>query len=568
MNLHELRDLREQLYELKDLTETRIRHSSLTTINMPIKEHENPDNMSNVNQDIQSNAQMENTEPCCEWRQRYFELERRMAEMQKEMNDLRKKVKKDAVEVRGHCQHFYQAENSTKIEVKVLKQKLDILSNVVIRLEERFKETSDKLIDMQSRSMRKNLIISGLDEPANETNDQLMADVQSFIRDKLKVEQQVPLKIVHRLNYTDGSDMRPVVLKLSNFEQKAILLSHGPNLKGLTNQKNKHFYLNEQLPDRYAEDRRYAQHWIKQNKAKPANEQLQMKIHKNKLRVNNEPYKRKVSPPSAAEILRLDPTEIVTTQRAPTVYGDSDMNQGSEFISYAANVNSVEEVRVAYRKLRVKYPDASHIVSAYRLDPPNGPFNQEACDDGEHGGGRCLLSLLETMNVLNTAVLVIRFYGGKHIGSARFDIIRRLGLVALQKTGAVSADVNSNTGNLNRQATRRQTRSMSQRGRGRGTRKISHSQTDLKSQLDQFVGYQPPTSPMFRPTPANSPVVSPNQVTIGAEGGFLSANDHPASAHSQSEYEDPLSAREIDSNSNSNSRANSEADDEQDEEEQ
>lgn len=188
----------------------------------------------------------------------------------------------------------------------------------------------------------------------------------------------------------------------------------------MQNDKKRHYYLNEQLPDRLSEDRRYAQLWIKDNKSKPVNDQLPMKIYKNKLHINNVPYQRKVKPPKAAEILRLDTDELESVRRAPTVFGASQMQGGSEFISYASKVSSVEEVRVAYRKLRVKYADAAHIVSAYRLNPPNGPFNQEANDDGEHSAGRVLLSLLQEENITEVALFRVRFLGAST--SVVFDL--------------------------------------------------------------------------------------------------------------------------------------------------
>lgn len=446
--------------------------------------------------------------PCCDWQQKYQALEKRMAAMQKEMVALKDKIKSENKEVRNHCQHFYKLESSTKAEMKELKTKVETLSNVVIRLEHQFNESNKKLTEMQARSMRKNLIISGIEEGKNETSEQLYQKIDSFIKEKLQVNEDIPLKVWHRLNYVDNAEYRPVIIKLKNHNHKMFLLSHGPNLKGARNNKSKAYFINEQLPDVMAEDRKYAQMWIRENKSKPVNDQLQMKIHKNKLRINNEPYQRKVMPPMASEILRMHPQELSATHQAPTLYGGSKLIEGSEFISYAVKVSSVEEVRVAYRKLRVKYADASHILSAYRLDPPNGPYNQEGVDDGEYAGGRCLLAFLQENQVLNTAVFIVRFYGGKHIGSARFDAIRYLAGVACAKLGVIRMP--SETPN------RRVTRALSQRG-ARGVRGAIRGGTNSSTlrqpviqgawSADFPTDYQ--SNSMFRPTPLPSPVVSP-----------------------------------------------------------
>lgn len=455
-----------------------------------------------MTKDSEKSAQIE-TAPCCEWKERYLALERRMSDMQKEMDDLKSMVNKNKSEVSSHCKHFYKEEVSVKEEVKTIRTKLEVLSNVVIRMEDKMNETSNKLTQMQARSMRKNVIISGIQEPLNESPEQLLTAVQEFISNQLKVEQEIPIKVCHRLNYVDNAEYRPVVVKLTTVEHKILLLSHGPQLKGQTNNRNRYFYINEQLPDKLAEDRRYAQQWIKENKAKPSNDQLSMKISRNRLRINNEPYNKKVKPPSAGEILRLERDDIMQTNQSPTVYGDSKLIEGSEFISYAVHVATVEQVRIAYRKLRMRYADATHISSAFRMDPPNGPLNQEGSDDGEYGAGRCLLGVLRDNNILNAAVFVIRFYGGKQIGAARFDAIKQLSTVALQKAGLLKP---TKSGNV-----RRMTRSMSQRGRGSysSVAAMAPPPTDLTSAFNPIPVNQ---QSMYRTTPANSPNVSPTHL--------------------------------------------------------
>lgn len=508
---------------------------------------------------------------CCEWKEKYFELEARVARMQEEMNDLRSQVRKDRKEVRQHCKYFYKQNSAETAEIKELKEKVEILSNTVIRLDQQFQEANTKLLDMQARSMRKNLIISGIREPKNESPDQLKRAVATFIRETLQVNSDVQLKIVHRLNYIDNSEYRPVIIKVSTVDDKLMLLSHGSNLKGKVNDKNRYYYLNEQLPDKYAEDKRYAQLWIKENKAKPANDQSQMKIYKNKLRINNAPYNQKLKPPSTAEILRLDHDEILTVKQAPTVFGDSTMLECSEFISYAAKVTSVEQVRVAYRKLRIKYADATHIVSAYRLDPPNGPYNQEATDDGEHGGGRCLLNVLQENQITNMVVFIVRFFGGKHIGAARFDTMRQLARVALVKAGALNAF----TDTANKSHPRCQTRSMTMgiRGRGRATpttaRIVSSAdQQDISQRLQNIADGLTHNASMFRPTPVPSPHVSPERTLLDLVDRDLS--DETGSHFSNSEDGDLQSAREEFNNnataencSTQASTNNSDADDEE-----
>lgn len=362
-------------------------------------------------------------------------------------------------------------------EAKSSRFKVNVLTNVVIRMEERLEQQAEKILQMQAYSMRKNLIISGLDEPQPpraETAASLHATIKDFVLNKLKVSNPILLKVFHRFGAPDGSGVRPVVIKVQSIEDKFLLLSKGPNLKDLVNSKGKKFYISEQLPDKLQEERRYNQYWVQENKH-DSGSKLSMKISKNKLRINNEPYVKKVHTPNAAEILCLDDDELDVTRKTVLYEGGTRDEKGSEFLAFAASVTSTEDVRKAYRKLKIKYADASHISSAYRLAPADGPFNQEALDDGEHGMGRFLLKLMQEGSSMNTAVFLIRYYGGVHIGSLRFDIARTLATKALCCASAWRQQSPVHSGTLAHRG----------RGRGRVNRHSRQTTSGLQASLSQ-----------------------------------------------------------------------------------
>lgn len=336
-------------------------------------------------------------------------------------------------------QNLKKVQTSLRKEAKNARFKVSVLTNVVIRLEEKVEQQAGKIVQMQARSMRKNLIISGLDEPKKpqvEKQEDLLTKINDFMLNKLKMSTPVQLKVFHRFGAPDGSGTRPVVVKVHRIEDKFAMLAKGPQLKDLTNAHGKKYYISEQLPDVLQEERRYNQFWVQENKQNPSTSKPDMKITKNKLRINNEPYKKKVQIPNAAEILRLDDDEL-TSVRSVTLYeGGTKDEQGSEFLAFSARVQSTEDVRRAYRKLKIKYADASHISSAFSLAPPNGPYNQEANDDGEHGMGRMLLKLLHEAKATNIAVFLLRYFGGVHIGPKRFDIAKDLTKQAIRSAGA------------------------------------------------------------------------------------------------------------------------------------
>lgn len=95
----------------------------------------------------------------------------------------------------------------------------------------------------------------------------------------------------------------------------------------------------------------------------------------------------------------------------------------SKFYTITYSVISSIDVKDNLNILKKKYPDASHICYAYRLfngftilnDVNVSNFSSDA---GEPGGsaGRPILNILKKYNIINTAIYVIRYFGGKKLG--------------------------------------------------------------------------------------------------------------------------------------------------------
>ena len=99
---------------------------------------------------------------------------------------------------------------------------------------------------------------------------------------------------------------------------------------------------------------------------------------------------------------------------------------------YIAKVQSLDDVRKAYLKMRIKYGDATHISCGYRLANAMGPFNQEAVDDSDYGCARTLLNVLKDSEMNEFAIFLARNYGGIHLGNRRFDIFKQMAEKSVQ----------------------------------------------------------------------------------------------------------------------------------------
>ena len=88
----------------------------------------------------------------------------------------------------------------------------------------------------------------------------------------------------------------------------------------------------------------------------------------------------------------------------------------SKFYSYVFPVTNVEDFKARLEELRKANPKAKHVVYAYRIG-----VNSKSTDDKEPKGtaGRPLLELLTKKNLVDTAIIVVRYFGGTELGASR-----------------------------------------------------------------------------------------------------------------------------------------------------
>lgn len=86
----------------------------------------------------------------------------------------------------------------------------------------------------------------------------------------------------------------------------------------------------------------------------------------------------------------------------------------SKFIGCIFKVNNIVEFDKMMNSIKEKYPKATHYVYAYRF------INEfKSCDDGEPGGtsGMPIYNVIDKENLYNTAIIVVRYFGGIKLGA-------------------------------------------------------------------------------------------------------------------------------------------------------
>ncbi len=105
--------------------------------------------------------------------------------------------------------------------------------------------------------------------------------------------------------------------------------------------------------------------------------------------------------------------------------------KGSKFLSFAFPVSSEEEIKRNLERVKKQYYDARHYCYAWMMGMDQQRWR--ANDDGEpaHSAGDPILGQIRSMELTNTLVIVVRYFGGTKLGVG--------GLINAYRTAAESA---------------------------------------------------------------------------------------------------------------------------------
>lgn len=103
----------------------------------------------------------------------------------------------------------------------------------------------------------------------------------------------------------------------------------------------------------------------------------------------------------------------------------------SKFLAFAHHVETIDEIKDILASYRKKYYDARHVCYAYVLGADKADFR--ANDDGEPSStaGKPILGQINSYDLTNVLVIVVRYYGGVNLGIG--------GLIVAYRTAAADA---------------------------------------------------------------------------------------------------------------------------------
>ncbi|MBD0377988.1 MAG: YigZ family protein [Flavisolibacter sp.] len=92
-------------------------------------------------------------------------------------------------------------------------------------------------------------------------------------------------------------------------------------------------------------------------------------------------------------------------------------DRGSRFLAYAFPIQTADDFKKRYKEVKDEHPKAAHHCYAYRIGTEGTNFRTN--DDGEPSGtaGKPILNQLDSKGITDTAVIVVRYFGGTLLGA-------------------------------------------------------------------------------------------------------------------------------------------------------
>ena len=116
----------------------------------------------------------------------------------------------------------------------------------------------------------------------------------------------------------------------------------------------------------------------------------------------------------ANDLRLMTPGYYYYTIEKPSVAEFKD--RGSKFIAYAFPITDVNDFKQKLAEIKKEHVKATHYCFAYRLGFDGNIYR--VSDDGEPSGsaGRPILGQIDSKEVINVAIIVVRYFGGTQLG--------------------------------------------------------------------------------------------------------------------------------------------------------
>ena len=154
----------------------------------------------------------------------------------------------------------------TKQELVEVKEDMKILKDIVEKQSQYIKNIEQNSDNNDVRALRNNLIISGVDEEENENNERTVSVLANFFSQTMKITEAIAISSAQRMG---KGTKRTIKATLKNVKDKGLIYKNSKNLKGLKNQSEGGYYINDHLPAAIQEQFRNYRDIMRCNKLLP-----------------------------------------------------------------------------------------------------------------------------------------------------------------------------------------------------------------------------------------------------------------------------------------------------------
>ena len=120
-------------------------------------------------------------------------------------------------------------------------------------------------------------------------------------------------------------------------------------------------------------------------------------------------------------------------------------DKNSKFFGYAFPIKNEDDVKAHIKDLKKQHHSARHWCYAYQLGALENNRSYRANDDGEpsNSAGMPIYGQLQSFDVTNTLIVVVRYFGGVKLGvSGLINAYRTAAQMALESSRIIEMTVN------------------------------------------------------------------------------------------------------------------------------
>ena len=275
---------------------------------------------------------------------------------------------------------------------------LTVVKGILLVHDKNINTNKDKVVDLTARSMANNIVITGLkplpSQQQEEGNKHTPPEnckelVIKFLQEKMKMTlHKGEVLVTHRIGQKNSRKPQPMVVRCGQ-ELRDRIFKFTHHLKDQENEDGDAYYVNPQLPEPRATEKKEREEQLRQ--IKKANELIpdELKhtktdayIKGNVLYINKVPQKKHITPPTVQKMFNCDNDTQTRLENVEFAHTDAVNDKGNIFRGHAAHIKSSKDVNAAYIKLRLLYPECNHHIMAYVVKQHTG-FH----DAGEHSAG-------------------------------------------------------------------------------------------------------------------------------------------------------------------------------------